>query len=684
MNYDTRWDRDRMLHRRVDYKTENLVLWQKQTSPDIPISDIEHVVYITEASFLRAKHYLSEQNTLKDNSFIRWIVNHKRQDILDFLILAKTSENVRYSMNDPWYYHVEDNEHYRVLEGIVEKCNLYKSGPLLNRYALQMARALCSLRRYNECVSYWDHIKGKLTDDVIKKMTELRVAEALHKTGRHEEAMRIYATYGDVASIRAINSGQIENELEFVYEHAPNSPYLDEELQKWLLYYGDDFTERMVKSGQKNALDVDRLNSLLKVTHRAVREKKTKKLAMWYYVLAALYDTQGESHKAKRYLEKGLKYKKDPFLRDSYHVLQMWLDAKTTTYNHAYEQRLMRDLKWLEQKIQHDITPEFIRKISGVEDHTSGPLEENYIYSDNAFGYYTGYHEVSNIFYWNDVMRRLLLRVVCPRMHQAHKYVREIQLANMAENHLAWINDYSNEMFLIMDRLPYNATRDFFTRIYHPKDEFDRFLNNHGRTDKFYWYDILATKCLREQRYNKAIVYLKQIPLTLQKRMNVYEYMTKDPFCYDMWTFKDTISAEYYKLHFAEKMAGYEKTMRSHRNPDKIAEAKIQYALGLRNSVHRCWFLTRYSSNSDNDYIMFSLPEILYPEDSTIYRHDEYIKRSERLINEGINTYWNKELAARELRKFARYQRIMDCYSDTETAGDIRLHCDEWRDYAKK
>jgi hypothetical protein len=69
-------------------------------------------------------------------------------------------------------------------------------------------------------------------------MTELKAASALYKVGRHDEALRIYAKYGDVESIRAINGGKIDNELEFVYEHHPNSPYLEEEVQKWLIYYG--------------------------------------------------------------------------------------------------------------------------------------------------------------------------------------------------------------------------------------------------------------------------------------------------------------------------------------------------------------------------------------------------------------------------------------------------------------
>jgi hypothetical protein len=238
-------------------------------------------------------------------------------------------------------------------------------------------------------------------------------------------------------------------------------------------------------------------------------------------------------------------------------------------------------------------------------------------------------------------------------------------------------------MFGIIDRLSYKDTRDYFSRIYHPKDKLDRFLNSHGRIDMYYWYDILGTKCLRERRYAKAIVYLKQIPLSFQKHINIYRFMDKDPFSYNMETFMvDTLSADNYKLRFAEEMVMFEHIMKYDRNPNKRAQSKIQYALGLRNSVHRCWFLTRYSSNGEYDFNRGGLPEIPYPTDSTIYRHKEFLQLSERLINEAISEFRDKELAAQELRKFLRYQRIMDSYGDTETANEIKRHCDKWRDYA--
>lgn len=673
VRYDNIWNSDANLHRGIDYKAENIRLWQKQTSSKINTDDIEDVVYKAEVHYLQSIRANMLQTSKQENTFIKWIVRHDRKDILDLLIIAKQCEDAVFSINDPWFYPVEDNEYYGALSNVVDKCRKYKSGKLLNRYALQKVRALCTLRKYKECAAYWDGIKSKLNDDIVRKMIELRAAAAIYKVGRKEEALGIYAKYGDVSSIRAINGGQIDNELEFVYEHNPNSPYLEGELQKWLICYSDEYIKKSFEDGNPLDIYVNRLNGIKKVAYMAVKEKKTKKMAMWFYVIAAINDIENKPLKAKRYLERGQSYKKDSFLKDSYRVMRMLLDAKTSTFDYAYEQRLMNDLKWLTRKIKKEATPDIYSKLTNHRvDFLDYSVDNTDVYQDKP-----------NTFYWNDALRYILLRVVCPRMHKAGRYVREIQLANMAENFLVTPNSYSSEMFVIIDRLPYKNTRDYFSRIYYPKDEFDNFLNERGRTGKYYWYDIMATKCLRERRYRKALVYLKQIPVSFQKKLNVYDYMNRQPFEYNLDSYKtDSLLRPDYKLHFAESMAQYEYSMKHDRNPNKRAIAKIQYALGLRNSVHRCWTLTRYSSNMDDDYQRECLQEIEYPTDSTIYRHDEYVRISDRLIKEAIKTFTDKELAAKELQKLLYYKRIMDEYGNTTTARDLQRHCDRWRDYA--
>ena len=674
-DYSVLWSCDNLLHRKVDYKADNLRLWQRQTSSSIPLDDIERIVYRTDADFLLSLRGQPQPSSEYENSFLRWIVAHQRTDILDFLILAKRNEEVRLSMNDPWYYDVKDSYHYRVLEDVVQQCRRYTKGPLLGRYALQMMRALCSLRDYQACADYWDGIRRQLPDDAIRTMAELRAAAALYKVGRHDEAFEIYARYGDVASIRAIKGGSITNELAFVYDRCPDSPYLPGEVQKWLLHYGQEESKVLFADRSRYGYFFREYDQLLEVAQRAVKDKRCRQQAMWHYTLAALYDIQGKPREAKKYLQAGQRYPKDAYLRDTYRVLRIWLDAQTVPIDDVYEQQLIADLRWLAGKVRREATPEVFSRLHEYDswgNHFDGDDDHREVYQI-----------VSNTYYWNDALRRILFKAVCPRMHAARMYVREIQLANMAENLLVKTNGYSGEMFAIMDRLSYADTRAYYTRIFQPKDDFDRWLNYRSRTDRNYWYDILATKCLRERRYATACYYLRQLPLDFQQQLSVYPYMNKDPFSYNMDNNKRDLSlAPDYKLHFAEAMLRCEKDMKQSRDPNVRADAKIRYALGLRNSVHRCWFLTRHSSDLCYTTIRDAIPDIPYPADSTLYRHHEYIQLSQTLIDQAILAYTDRDQAARQLRQFLHYKRIMDNYADTPTARDLRARCDNWRDYA--
>jgi hypothetical protein len=138
--YSTTWERDYMLHPTVDYSNENIRLWQQQTSTSIDLKDIENVVYKADVSLLE-----NISKSLGSNSFVRWITDNNRKDIVRLLIMAKQNERITFHMSDPWYYRVEDDANFQILEEIVEECRKHMTGQLAGRYTLQAMRALCNL-----------------------------------------------------------------------------------------------------------------------------------------------------------------------------------------------------------------------------------------------------------------------------------------------------------------------------------------------------------------------------------------------------------------------------------------------------------------------------------------------------------------------------------------------------------
>lgn len=76
-------------------KEENCRLWQELTSPEIPLSDIESVVYGYTLEQMRGLSGAKDSR----NAFARYIATAKDKEIADFLVVAKTCEKlVDYSM----------------------------------------------------------------------------------------------------------------------------------------------------------------------------------------------------------------------------------------------------------------------------------------------------------------------------------------------------------------------------------------------------------------------------------------------------------------------------------------------------------------------------------------------------------------------------------------------------------
>lgn len=263
---------------------------------------------------------------------------------------------------------------------------------------MQLTRALCELREYKECAEYWDNIKRKPNNDIVKTMTELQTVSALYKVGRKDEAIEIYTRYGDVASIRTVNGGKKGDELELVYDHNPNSPYLDDELQKWLLYYGKDDTDKRYEEYKPYTLDDEKLSLLVKVASKVVNNKKTKKKTLWFYALASIYDITETRQRPKTFWNVGDNIRKTHTLE----ILTMFCRyglmqrrQNTAKYNQDYEYRLLADLKWLSQKIKREVMPDAYKKLNA---NTWREYDD-----DNC----EAYQAEANTFYWNDALRRI-------------------------------------------------------------------------------------------------------------------------------------------------------------------------------------------------------------------------------------------------------------------------------------
>lgn len=663
--------------------------WQNYTSKEIIIEDIYDVVY--EMSLDEFEKVYNNPKATYKNRFLEWMTKVDT-DILDFFLLAKTNEYVRFQHNSRWYYPSMKIGARMTLEDIAETALASKNERLRDRYLLQAVRALFSLARYKECVELWENEVVKLPqNNIMRRMIAPYVAGAKSRVGRAEEAYVYFAQIGDVESMYYC-AGMVGEKLspidmlELVCQYAPNSNYIAEALQAFVRSLEPDGSY-CVWSNEETYKDTTESEKLYSLCLKMGRNRKCDNPAMWYYTAAFLADLKNEPSQASYLLRLAENSRSSDYINESIKVLRIYLDAKLSTYNSAYENKLFGQLKWLDNKIANNIDEDVRRETS----HESWKMKWGMSY-----------------YYWNDMMRRILLAEVCPRVLKAGKTTRALQLANMADNRLlnlvgsqeCWVTDpdsenhwegkyvelsmhdyrylgednfidYSNHFFEMIDSIGVNNAIQYVQRVKHPQTEFDRFLNARGYTGSDYLNDIVGTQCLRNMRYADAVRYLGAVSIAYKKYLNTY--MNYDPFSAKSTAIKN---AQDFKYNFAREMRSLEKDMEQVTEPNRKAMLMVRYAVGIKNSFGRCWGLTQYYLGDTY------AGQVCEKRD---WQHDEYtqaaVKKADKMIYSALEMVTDAEMAAEIHYAFCNFKTVADNFPDTKKGVLVKGACDNLHDH---
>lgn len=668
--------------------------WQQYTSADIPLTDIYQVVYKMSLDDFEAV-YDSITTTWcpgygydGSNAFLQWLSQTYTTDATDYLLLAKTTEDIRSRQNSRWYYPSMRTKARMTLEEVAEKALAYR-GPLRDRYLLQAVRALFSLRRYAECIELWDGEACMLPEgSAMRQLILPYVAGAEYRTGNCDKAVAYFYEAGDFPEMIACSGAdkpeQAVKAIERIYQFEPNCSQFPKILHS--LVHRAEPDGIFWKEGEENLVRKEH-RQLARLAVRIAREGKTRNPAMWYYTAAFIEDLDGHADKASQLLTRAEHSQGTELIRESVKVMRIYLDAKLMPYGAAYESRLFGQLQWLDRKIAENITPE-------VRERTAD--------SDEL------YYNVS-YYYWNDMMRRIVLAEVCPRMIAAGRHVRAMQLANMADNRLLglvdqciyrigkpnsegepvmcrvertmhearrdkdrWKRDYSNSFFEMIDSLGADRAMAYRNRIERPRDAFDRFLNERGYVDMEYINDIVGTQYLRTMRYGDAVACLRQVSRSFEGHLNTTIHW--DPFSYRQREMREKSD---FKYRFAREMSMLEQEMNLTTDPDRKAQAMVRLATGMVNSFGRCWALTQYyRGTSYHRQVVQKKRDWENGQDAVRAR-----ECARELFQTACALFTDQELAAATLYELSQYRTVAEKYPETETGEYVRGHCDKLHDY---
>lgn len=647
-----------------DNNQANSHLWWEETGMKASLDDVHGLVYESSLAQLLELMDKGKRSALySTNSFARLLIG--RKDALDFLVLAKQCEVTRKEMADPWYYPAKKDPQRMMLEEIaetsIEKTNASELG---RRYALQATRALLTLGRYQECIDFWERQPAWNGSECIHTMCVRNVAGAYYHLGNKAKANELYGSIGDIPSLITTTGKGWNETLLAAYKYNPDDSALRDIVEKNV---GEELYDTCLK---------------------IAREGRVKDPNFWYYNVAYIEYSRGNMRKALATAKLAESSAGTEYIRESARVLRICIEAESLPYSSSYESVILNHVKWLDGKI--------------IE-HLDEATEKTKIYGIERMAINESFY------YWNDMLRKVLLGIVCPKLIRNHREVSALAFANMADNRLLNLvdsvavyeydedhnsnirmvpmktyrdgrkydkndfyngHDYSDAFFQMMDTLDVQKVIQYVQSVDNPRNEYQKYLNARSYTDRDYLNDIVGTRMLRIEKYSEAEKWLAKVSPDYQSRLNTAVHMDHDPFSFQRDSITDNSN---YKYNFAKEMARLCRIAASNEDRDVVALAVAKLAIGMRNSVDHCWPLAFYHKFVAD-----------YEEDADT----PYSRARERMLDsvEGaftrayLNTR-NPETMAKVQLTFGNYSTVMTSYRNTEAARSIAGRCDNYYDY---
>jgi len=634
---------------------ENLILWQQLTSTDIPLKDIKEAVYDDNYQTFHESVYNSKPGN--NNRFYAYLRNYNDDEVKEFLSTAKLIFEKRSEAISPWYYPESKQEYScNYLSGLYQTCvNAHASHRLADRYALQAVRCLFSMRKYAECVEYFEKTFDKYPDsNLFKRMAINYVAGCWTRLGNIDKANELFANSDDIYSIKNVDL------VEYMSERNPDSPALIEHIRSL-------------------SNDSARLCAIKPLAEKILSENRVQHRGDWEFVLAYIAGHHQKDIKtASKHIRRALtsKFSTDNF-RDHARAYRMQINAEN-----GDRSTLLDDLAWLERRI-HILAPDA---------NEWNRILQNIVYAHwvpvlwNRKDYATA---IALCGYADKLFISRQLHHVYESQNHDNNYAL-VTLDEIRHNPLYFnYYDYTDLSFRLMESLSssqlisvkHNIKAD--TPLY-------TFLRRYARTDTDYFNELISTLALREENYDRAIQYLSKVSQRYNSNLNTCSegYLSRNPFAeYPNNPYNDkSLTPENAKLSFARKMQTLLNKMNKAATADERGMARLRYAIARKRSFADCWALTQYRKG----YILhLFIPALDYWEDDFnrldfLYSFDD---------SEGCNALFEKEanealamLTSDEARAQAHYilgnlKTIVKNYPDTPSARFLKTHCDNWSDW---
>lgn len=249
---------------------------------------------------------------------------------------------------------------------------IYKGTQLKSQYALLRMRTNMMKGFHQQNITYWNAIASRLPKSPWREAMRNIYARALWKTGRHQQALDIYAEQGDMASIRVLarNYRNLAG-IQSTYLKNPNSAMLT--------YLVQDFVnncQQTIDSRSKNQVDKEWIEEIgakviyqkealnfITFANKVIAEGKTQNPCLWRSATAMLHYLYGYQQEAWKEISEAVALDGTQRMKDNARAIRLLVSTRNTQVDNDYPQYLVGEFKWLNEMAKGESLKKVISSI---------------------------------------------------------------------------------------------------------------------------------------------------------------------------------------------------------------------------------------------------------------------------------------------------------------------------------
>ncbi len=568
-------------------------------------------------------------------SFYRWnkedilkVAKHKKDaGMLFYLGSLNAYLDACEKLNPNAWNYASKQERLQIQQSLTRLNNaskIYKGTQLKSQYALLRMRTNMMKGFHQQNITYWNAIASRLPKSPWREAMRNIYARALWKTGKHHQALEIYAEQGDMASIRVLarNYRNLAG-IQSIYLKNPNSAMLT--------YLVQDFVnncQQTIDSRNQNPINKEWIEeigakviyqkealSFITFANKVIAENKTQNPCLWRSATAMLHYLYGYQQEAWKESTEAITLDGTQRMKDNARAIRLLVSTRNVQVDSDYPQYLVGEFKWLNEMAKGEIT------------RTKGENPKNDDFTNPDIHYVevkerVAYRALYNRFKTMADKAKKEDRQEAGRNYESmatamygmmDAYMRTFYKDQQDEEYISRYL-YSSEYAFRLDSLSAQQLADYYRFITSShQDAFEQYVCQSLYRNADFFKDMIGTKYLAEGNFGEAACWQKDVSLKFINNQTISFYAEKRsysvPYWFnhqkvndsDMWSIQGSYAhlKENPKWKFCQEMnqlIGQYNVTREGESREKLA-----YELATRyyqaSCYGDCWYLTYYGKS---------------------------------------------------------------------------------------